>query len=110
MTAPTKNDVIGSLKAAADIAHSAFTTAAMIDPVAAKPLWVDSISLTNTYLAALQQSLADDPVDIQTAKDALDAQTKATAAALDTLKDVTTAIATIAKLLDLATTVAKFLV
>lgn len=103
-----KDDVTASLKGAADTAHSAFTTAALIDPIGAKPLWVDSINATNTYLTALQQQLAGDDADIKAAQDALDKATQEINDMLGTLNDVAAAIQIVGQLLTLVGSVAKF--
>ena len=106
--AVTKDDVTSSLKDAADTAHSAFTAAALVDPEAAKPLWVDSIKATNTFLQAMQQQLAGDDADIKAAQDALDAQTKKINQQLQDLRDVATAIQIVGQLISLIASVAKF--
>ncbi len=106
--AVTKDDVTGSLKDAADAAHNAFTSAALIDPLAAKSLWVDSINATNAYLTALQRDLAGDDASIKAAQDALDVQTEQINTALQDLKDVATAIAIVGQLLNLIASVTKF--
>jgi hypothetical protein len=106
--ATTQSDALASLKAAADAAHATFTAAAMIDPVKAKPLWVDSINVTNTYLVALQQQLAGAPADVAAAKTALDAQTQTINAQLATLQDVVKAIGFVTTLVQLVTGLAKF--
>jgi hypothetical protein len=107
---PSQTEVLGSLKDAADAAHSAFLAAAASNSTRAKALWVDSITVTNAYLAALNQALQGDPADIQAAKTALDAATQDINNKLSTLTNVTAAANLISKLLGLVTSVAKFFV
>ena len=106
--AVTKNDMIGSLKDAAFAAHNAYLTAASIDLMAAKPLWVGSINVTNTYLTALEKELAGDDADIKAAQDALNAQTQKINTALTDLENVAAAIAIVGQLLTTIASVAKF--
>jgi hypothetical protein len=106
--AVTKDDVTSSLKEAANAAHDAFTAAALIDPVAAKPLWIDSINATNAFLQAMQQQLAGEDADIKAAQDALDAQTKKINIELQNLKDIATATQVVGQLISLIASVAKF--
>jgi hypothetical protein len=80
----------------------------MIDPVAAKPLWVDAINLTNIYLSALQEQLVGAPADVSAAKAALDAQTGTINNQLATLNNVATTIGLITALVQFAITLSKF--
>lgn len=104
----TQDNVLSSLKAAANAAHSAFLAASAINPGKAKPLWADSISATNAYLTALNATLGGDPQDIKNARDALDKATQRINDSLGTLKNVSTAIQIVAKLIELITGVMKF--
>jgi hypothetical protein len=106
---PTAADVVASLGAAADAARQAYWAALAANPAAdLSQLYKHEMSAYALWSDAEDKALKNDPA-VQAAQAALDAATAKVRSSLATLKDISQWLQLLDGLVNLATSVSKFL-